>query len=434
MINDLANQALDYALKKVDHAEIFVEMDESVDASIQKDRVDFAKETFSLGIGIRVIKDNKMGFAYTTQLDNLDLIVENAVSNAKANQQDENFALATKSEYPVIKGTYDKKIESLELEDTIKFGRAMIDTALDKGCQPTSGGTSASYSRVLILNSEGAFCEDISTLFAGFIAVNAQDGEGVSTASESDTKREMKMDPEKIAADACRIAMDSRWGKSVETKDMDVLLDYHAVAGLMHTFSQAINGDNVQRGRSLYADQLGNQVTSSSLNIYDDATIPGGLNSFRSDGEGTPGQKTVIVEEGVLSNFIYDIHTAKKGNTMSTGNGVRSSYADMPTVGLSNFIMDFKDFKDISEVKNGIMVTDVLGAHTANPISGDFSVEAMNAFKIENGELVYPVRKAMLSGNIFAALKEAKAASSKTRQLGPFVVPPIIVPGMRVVG
>jgi len=80
------------------------------------------------------------------------------------------------------------------------------------------------------------------------------------------------------------------------------------------------------------------------------------------------------------------------------------------------------------------MVTDVLGAHTANPISGDFSVEAMNAFKIEEGEIVHPIKKAMLSGNIFNALKGASASSKKTRQMGPFVLPPILTPGIRVVG
>lgn len=137
------------------------------------------------------------------------------------------------------------------------------------------------------------------------------------------------------------------------------------------------------------------------------------MNSSRVDGEGTPSQKTVIVDDGVLRNFIYDLKTAKKGNTKSTGNGMRSSYAEMPEIGSSNLIFDFKEYQPLSDINSGVYVTDILGAHTANPISGDFSVEAMNAFKIEKGELKHPVKKAMLSGNLFDILKEANAASKK---------------------
>ncbi|HOI40969.1 MAG TPA: TldD/PmbA family protein [Methanobacterium sp.] len=434
MMNDLGNQALDYALKNADQAEIYLEITENVDATIQNDQVDFAKEAYSMGIGIRVINDNRMGFAYTTQKDKLLETVDKAVSNANANLADENLSFAPKSDYPNIKEIYDRKIEVMDLEESIELGKSMIDTVLDKKCEPTSGGVSAGCSRIIITNSEGAFCEDIATYISSFIAVNVSDGEGVSTASESDSSRKMDIDPEKIAHKACELALNSRGGKNIETGDTKVLLDYHATSGLISNFSQAINGDNVQRGRSIYADMMGKKVSSSSLCIYDDGTIKGGLNSSRADGEGTASQKTVIVGDGILRNFLYDLKTAKKGNTNSTGNGMRSSFSDMPEVGLSNLIFDFKNFEPLSDINDGIFVTDVLGAHTANPISGDFSVEAMNAFKIEKGKLAYPVKKAMLSGNIFDILKEANAASQKTRQLGPFIVPPITASNLRVIG
>jgi PmbA protein len=434
MMNDLVKETLDYALKNSDEAEIYMEATESVDATIQNDQVDFAKEAYTMGFGVRVILDNRMGFAYTTQNERLPETVDKAISNAKANLADENFAFASKSDYPRVKWVYDKKIENMELSDTIDLGKSMIGSVLENHCQPTSGGVSSGCSQILIANSEGVWCEDVATYISGFIAVNTPDGDSVSTASESDSSRKLDIDPEKIAGKACKIALNSRGGKHVETGDMKVLLDYHAASGLISNFSQAINGDNIQRGRSIYADQINKEITSPSLSIYDDGTLNGGLSSSRSDGEGTPTQKTVIVENGVLKNFLYDIHTANKGNIASTGNGMRSSFSDMPAVGLSNLILDFEGFEPLSEMREGILVTDVLGAHTANPISGDFSVEAMNAFKIENGQAVHSVKKAMLSGNIFAILKEASAASQKTRQLGPFIVPPITVPSLRVVG
>jgi PmbA protein len=271
-------------------------------------------------------------------------------------------------------------------------------------------------------------------MFSGFISVNALDGERVSTAHESHSSCQMELDPEKIAGQACRIALDSRGGGPVETGNMVVVLDHQAAAGLLSTFTQAINGDNVQRGRSIYAGKEGEHVTAEGLSIYDDGTVNGGLYSSLGDGEGTPSQRTTLIKNGVLQHFIYDIYTAQKGNKKSTGNGIRTSYADMPSVSLSNLIVEFENYPDITEVREGCMVTDVLGAHTANPISGDFSVEVMNAFLIENGEIKSPVKKAMLSGNIFEILQDLKGLSGEKRQMGPFIIPRLLCSSLRVVG
>ncbi len=434
MMHDVANQALDLALKYTDQAEIYVEKEEGVDVDIKKDKVDFAKEAFTFGVGVRVILDGKMGFSYTTNLDKLESTVKSAIFNAKSNEIDENFAFASKSEYSNVKGIFDPKIEILELEEIISFGKIMLATVLEQKCEPTSGGFSTGYSKFIIANSERAVAQDVSSIFSGYISVNVDDGENVSTASESDSSRHLNIDPEEIARKACKIAKDSKGGKPVETRDFPVILDHHAASGLVATFSSAFNADNVQRGRSVFADKLGQEVVSKSLSIYDDGTLKGGLQSATSDGEGVSSQKTPLIEKGFLKNFLYDIYTAKKGNVIPTGNGMRASYGDMPSVGLSNFILEFDDIKEILEVKNGVLVTDVLGAHTANPISGDFSVEAMNAFKIENGELIHPVKKAMLSGNIFQAMGVASAATAEKRKMGPFVLPSILVENLRVVG
>ncbi|MDD1763632.1 MAG: metallopeptidase TldD-related protein, partial [Methanobacteriaceae archaeon] len=115
-------------------------------------------------------------------------------------------------------------------------------------------------------------------------------------------------------------------------------------------------------------------------------------------------------------------------------NGMRMSFADMPSVSLSNLVVEFENYQNMDEVQEGCMVTDVLGAHTANPISGDFSVEVMNAFLIENGEITSPVKKAMLSGNIFETLQDVKGLSGERRQLGPFIIPQLLCSSLRVVG
>lgn len=431
---EIADDALKFALKYSDNVEVYVEKENSMDIDIQKNMVSFAKEDFSYGIGVRIIVEGKMGFSYTTNIDKINETVENAVFNSKSNIADENFVLAQKSKYEEVKGILDKKIESLQIEEYLEFAKTMVNAVEDANCEPTSGGVSAGYGETLILNSNDVYCHDKSSVFSGFIAVNAEENGEISTAYEGKSSRNYDVDPLWIAENASKIARDSLKGESIETKDIDVLLDYRAASGLLGSFINALNADNVQRGRSIFANEIGNEVVSSALNIYDDGTHDGGLGSSKCDGEGTPSQKTPIIEDGVLKNFIYDLYTAKKGNTESTGNGMRASFADMPAVSLSNFILEFKDLVEIPEIEEGVLVTDVLGAHTANPISGDFSVEANNAFKIENGEIRDPVKKAMLSGNIFGLMKDASGVSGEIRQMGPFVIPRILARDLRVIG
>ncbi|HMK53950.1 MAG TPA: TldD/PmbA family protein [Methanobacteriaceae archaeon] len=434
MIEEVAYEALNKAFKVSEEVEVYVGTEEGLDIDIQKDRVGFAKEVYSLGVGVRVILDDRMGFAYTTNLKLIDKTVKKAEANALANQPDENFTFAQKSKYFDVKGLYDHRAESMDVDSVVEFGKLLISTAQDEGCQPTSGGYSVGYEKNILLNSNDVECKNASTLFSGFLSVNAPDGEVVSTAHESNSSCKMELDPEKIAKKACNVALQSRGGQPTSTGDTTVILGHHAVAGLLSTFTQAINGDNVQRGRSIYAGKEKENVASLDLSIYDDGTVTGGLNSSQGDGEGTPSQKTTLIKDGVLKNFIYDIYTAQKGKIKSTGNGMRVSYADMPSVGLSNLVVKFENYHEWDEVRKGVMVTDVLGAHTANPISGDFSVEVMNAFHIEDGEISQPVKKAMLSGNIFEILKDVKGLSGEKRQLGPFIIPQLLCSSLRIVG
>jgi PmbA protein len=433
MMEEYAYTAFDKSIKKADEVEVFIEKDGEMDLDIQKDRVGFAKEAKTMGLGIRVIVDGKMGFAYTTNMENLDLTVNNAISNAKANLLDENFGFPDKETYPKVKGIYDPVAEELDIDYGLEAAKTLIETVVDMKCQPTSGGYGVGYSQSIIINSNDVFCEDKSTAFSSSISVNAPDVEGVSTAYEAYASCNNDINHSNVALIASQIALDSRGGIPAETKDMDVVLDHHAAAGLLGTFLMAINGDNVQRGRSIYADKLGEQVASPKLDVFDNGTLNGGLGSSAADGEGTASKNTPLIVEGILQNFIYDLYTSKKGSVKSTGNGMRSSFSDMPTVGPSNIVFKFREENKLEDLDNGIMVTNVLGAHTANPISGDFSVEVMNAFQIKDGEIGPSIKKAMLSGNIFKILSNVNGISGEKRQIGPFVIPRLLCSSLRVV-
>jgi hypothetical protein len=141
------------------------------------------------------------------------------------------------------------------------------------------------------------------------------------------------------------------------------------------------------RGRSILKGKIGEEIANPTLSIIDNPLLEKGMLTSKCDDEGSASQKTELVKDGVLNSFIYDIYTANCEGVKTTSNGLRGSYLTTPMISPSNLEFEFSERKDMSEIRSGVLTTSVLGAHTANPISGDFSVEASNAFKIENGEL-----------------------------------------------
>jgi PmbA protein len=193
------------------------------------------------------------------------------------------------------------------------------------------------------------------------------------------------------------------------------------------------SADNVQRGRSRLADKIGERIVTEDLSIFDDGTVDGGLNSAVCDDEGTASRRTSLVEDGVLKGYLYDIYTANKDGVKSTSNGFRGSFAGTPSVSGSNIIFDFKSHVMEDEINDAFLVTDVLGAHTANPITGDFSVEASNSFLLNDGDRK-AIKKAMISGNIYDLLADAIAVGDEVKQRGSFIVPKLLLHDVRVVG
>ena len=434
MIYEIAEKCEKEVRKICDDYEVYVSTGKTIELDSKNDELNFAKEEITQGIGIRVLKDNKMGFAFTSDLDKIKQTAAQSLENTKLNNPDENYAFSQEAKVNEVNKLYDKKFENLDLDEAIDFLNNIITKASETKCEVTSAGFSASCGESLILNSNNVSIANKGTGFDAGLSVNIETKENVATAYDSISSRFYDLDGDKLANDVCKLAIDSVDTKSIETKDYDVVLDYYAATGLLSTFLAAFNGENVQRQRSILHDKMNSEIVSPTLSIANDPTLEKGIYSTKCDGEGTVSKKTNLVENGILKSFMYDIYTANKGNTISTGNGYRGSYSSIPQVSPSNIILEFSQNIGIDEISEGVLTTSVLGAHTANPISGDFSVEASNAFKIENGEISYPINKAMISGNIFEILKKCEGVESEIKQYGPFILPKILVHNLRVVG
>ena len=434
MIYEIADKAQKAVKNSCDAYEIYIEESKSIELDSRKEELNFAKEEIDCGVGIRVIKDNKVGFAFTSDMNKIEEAAMQSIENTKLNKVDENYAFAEVEKVPEIKKVYDKKFNDLSLDESIEFLKNTIDTTINQGCDITGSGFSASEGRSLIINSNGVSIEDEGTGFGIGLSVTIQKDGQIATAYNSQSSRFFDLDGEKLAIEVCNLAKSSLDTKPIDTNDYDVVLDYYATTGLLQTFISAFNSENVMRGRSILKDKMGMEIANPNLTIVDNPLLENGMCTSKCDGEGSVSEKTELVKDGVLNSFIYDIYTANKQGVKTTSNGLRGSYLTTPMISPTNVEFKFDEMKDLSEIDKGVLTTSVLGAHTANPISGDFSVEASNAFKIENGELTDPINKAMISGNIFEIMKKVEGLKSEIKQYGQFIIPKLLVHDLRVVG
>ncbi|WP_406658335.1 TldD/PmbA family protein [Methanolobus sp. ZRKC2] len=419
-----------------DEAEIFIMEDYQTSVDIRKDEIEGAKENISQGLGIRAIVNGAVGFASTNIISRIEDAAKSAVSSAKVRHSDPDWkSLPSDGEYPLVSGIRDPELEQMELDDCISHTAQMIEGARSvKDIVVTSGNFSRSFGKRLIMNTNGVEIEESATGISGFTDVITA-GDSIATAYDFAISRKNDIDFLNIGKNAAELADNSKNSISIEPQKTSVILHPFAFSDLIgNAFMPSIDADNVQKGRSNLIGRIGENIATEKLSIIDDGLLEGGIETGRSDDEGVPSQKTTIIENGVFKSYLYDSYTAGKDNVKSTGNASRSSYFSTPSVGPRNFIIDYPGTDIIGETDEGVMVNTVIGAHTANSISGDFSVEARNAFTIKDGKIDKPIKSLMISGNIFDMLTKMNGAGKDIRKVGGTVTPSIRIESMSVVG
>ena len=436
-IFDLARKALELTKKAgADEAEIYCAKGRSVSVDIQRDTIDLAKESIVSGIGIRAIKNGAVGFSSTNDPARVDEASVLAVKSASVRKADPEWTgLPEKKKPASVSGIFDRKIADIGIEECIDYTMEMISGATSiQTVVPTSGHFSSASFTNLILNSSGVEIEESQTMVQVSVDDITKDTP-LATGSEFDMSHNLDIDFYKIGEKAAQLAKGSQNGISAQTCDTAVLLEPMAFADILEsTLVASINSDNVQKGRSALIGKLGNKIASDELSIIDDGTLTGGIATASSDDEGTPSQRTEVIQNGILSSFLYDSYTAGKEKRESTGNGVRSGFTSTPSVSISNLVIDHPSFDVVAETADGVIVNSVIGAHTANPISGDFSVEARNSFLIKNGEITSPIKSMMISGNIFELLQNIDGIGKDVRKVGGVVTPTVRISKMRIIG
>jgi len=432
---EYAHQLIALALREgAAEAEVYGMVGRSVDADLRKGSVEMASESFHRGLGLRAVVKGAVGFSSTSDMSLLEYVAKNAVKSAKVRGLDESWRSLPSPEMVVpVQGIFDPRLEQIGPEECLEAAASMLE-----GCrtvseaEPVSGGVACVCGTGFVINSLGLELMETATLMQASMETIAKAGD-VATGSEFFNSRSFQSSMEAVGKAAAVMARTSLAGTKAESGTFDVLLKPLAVAELLeNTILSAFEADNVQKGRSSLKGRVGEMISSEGLNVHDDGLLAGGLDSSAFDGEGAPSRRTVLIEKGILKGFLYDSYTAGKDGVKSTGNAVRQGYSDVPRVGVRNLIVSSPVAYDLLEETKGYLINGLIGAHTANPISGDFSVEARNAFRVSPGDLPAPIRSLMLAGNIYDLLKNVEIGTD-VRAIGGIVTPTIKVK-MNVVG
>jgi PmbA protein len=442
----LAEKAVKSAMQKgAAEAEAYVYEGQATNIGIDLGQISKTNRIIDRGVGVRVIANRTVGFAYTNITDDpaaLEKAVTGALSAARASKPDLSWnGLPEKKPYAQTENTFDPKIVELSSEELVNIASVMLDSAgtVDERVMPIEGGVGSAYISNAIANSNGIIGFDRGTIVECSIATLAKEDNSVTPVCfEFSAARNYELEPQWVGSEAAKMALSALKPKSVETKSTKLILTQFALQDLLsYTLINAIKADNVQRDQSPYKGKLGEKVASDNLTVYDDGLLAGGLRTSVFDGEGIPHQKTPVIERGVLKNFLYDNYSAKKDDKQSTGNASRAGYLSTPDIDTTNFhIMPGNKTQEqmLSEVDDGLLVYYLQGAHSSNPVSGEFSVVATPAWKIMKGKKTHASRGVMLAGNIFEVLKKVTLVGSYERQMGSIIAPWLMIEDVRVIG
>jgi PmbA protein len=449
---DIAKRITAIALKLgAEEAEVFMSNSQGRGFTIEKNSISSLSGGVEKGIGIRVIKNKKLGFAYCTEEKNAEDAVKQALSLSKLRKESE-FTLPEPGKIQKIEKTFDKRIEEYSAEDALEGAVGMVESGqnVDSEIIVTRGGLSYGSENFVVVNSKGLEVEDFGTEIHASMGMVLKKN-GLSTGFEDFSSRTLEIDYNEIGRKCAELTLMGQNAQKIDNKEMTCVLTPYALANLLEFITApALYGEAAHKNESVYSDKKGEEVVSKELTIIDDGCLAGGLNSAIVDDEGVPSKRTELIKSGVLSGFLYSQGSSIEFGEDNTANAMRAAryassrnYKSQPGVMARNLVIggETKNIDTLmSEVAEGVLVFEILGAHTCNPASGDFSVESSILFKIENGEVAYPVKSAMLSGNFPECLKNVEGIGNDHRFLSGgltpvcFYIPTISLGGVRVTG
>jgi TldD protein len=411
---ELAGRAIERALRRGgDLAELYVEERHGFGLTLDDGRVERPQSGSERGASIRLVAGEASYFGHVDGLEEEDLMrVADSVAQAVAGGDARAAAaraLVHGSEHPVAVAPAD-----VEPERKAELLRLCDDTARAAGGEvaQVSAGYAESRQLVEVLNSDGAAAADDRTRVRLSVQVVARRDSMVETGSETRGGHAgfelLSERPEEVAESAARKALAMLDARPAPTGRIPVVVGNGFGGVLLHeAVGHGLEADAVQKRASIYAGRVGEQVAPAFVTAYDDGSRTGAWGSDGIDDEGTPTQRTTIIEEGRLTSYLYDLVRARKDGAASTGNGRRESFRHLPVPRMTNTFFapgEATPEELIGGVERGLYAVS-FGGGQVEPATGDFVFGVSEGYLIEGGRVTAPVRGATLIGNGLEALK-----------------------------
>jgi len=408
---DVIERTLGVALRTgAEFAEVYAEDKHNTSVSLDDGRVEQVTSGRDRGAGIRVIKGETTGFAHTSDLSEHGL-AEAALAAASAASQGAGgvHTIALTPSAQRIVNEVSQPPGEVAKATKVALLQQVDDAARSAGSEivQVSAGYGDSRKRVLIANTDGVFASDDVTRVLARISVVANGDTGMQTGFQSmgqtiGWEAFDDVDLEELARDAARQALVKLDARPAPSGPMPVVIKNGTGGVLFHeACGHGLEADHIQKGASVYADKLGELVASPMVTLVDDGTLAGEWGTLAFDDEGHETRRNVLIEDGVLTDYMWDYLRARKGGRRPSGNGRRQSYMYLPMVRMTNtFVLDGDDDPAdiIAATDDGVYVTH-LGGGSVNTATGDFVFGMREAYLIENGEVTEPLREGNLIGN-----------------------------------
>jgi PmbA protein len=442
---DRLQQLID-AVKRAgaDQADAYYEWGRETEVTARDGAVERLKQAVSQGVGLRVFRDHRLGFAYTSDLsaDGLTRLADKALALAAATTPDPFHGLPDRSllaTAPRAAAMFDPQVEALTAETLVAKALTLEKTA--RAADPRvltvqEAGGGAYVQRVALANSEGFagnYEKTYAWLFAEVVAEEKGEKQSESYTDQATHWRDLA-DPEWIAQQAVRRVVRLLGARKIASTELPVIFEPDVTKGFIRGLLDAFNGDLIYKKSSFLLDKLGATVASPLVTLLDDGGLDHRTGSRPFDGEGVATQRRALVDKGVLRQFLYDTYTANKAGAKSTGTASRG-YASLPEIGSSNLFLQPGD-TPATELYRGLdralVVTSLMG-FGVNVVTGDYSRGAQGLF-IENGAPAYPVQEVTVAGNLLAMLRDVDRVGADMDWRGRIGAPSIRFARLTVAG
>jgi TldD protein len=393
-----------------DFAEIFVEDKRSTSVALDDGRVEQVTSGRDRGAGIRVVKGDTTGFAHTADLSEAGLRAAAEAAAAAASQGGggvRTVALTRVARTEV--NTVERYPDSVPKAAKVELLRRIDDAARGAGAAivQVSAGYGDSVRRILVANTDGVLAEDEQVRALVRMSVVASGDTGMQTGFQSAGQTvgfEMfdAVDVEALARDAARMALTKLKARPAPSGTLPVVIKQGSGGVLFHeACGHGLEADLVAKGASVYRGRQGELVASPLVTLVDDGTMSREWGALGIDDEGHPTKYNVLIEDGVLTDYMWDYLRARKEGHAQTGNGRRQSYMHLPMVRMTNtYVLNGTEEPDdiIRATDHGVYIAQ-LGGGQVNTATGDFVFGMTEAYLIEGGEITEPLREGNLIGN-----------------------------------